>query len=112
MPVSSLEAALNWYQKVFQVEAPAITEAEEIMVEFDLGLCWLQLEQDPVRAGKAGIGFNLETADLVGQHERLMHAGVTVTDIEGVEGCMEYFEAVDPDDNRIGFIQPWEEQPA
>lgn len=101
---------MNWYRKVFQVDVPTVTEAEE-MVELDLGLCWLQLEQDPLRAGRAGISFNLETSDLVGQHERLTHAGVTVTDIELVEGCMEYFEAVDPDDNRIGFIRPREDQP-
>lgn len=104
IPVRDLEAATTWYQKVLQVGDPDLKPAEGI-AEFNLGLFWLQLEEAPERAGLHGVTVNVEILDLAEQHTRLESAGIRLTDIESVPGVVEYFEAVDADDNRLGFVK-------
>ncbi|MGD7001930.1 VOC family protein [Corynebacterium halotolerans] len=104
VPVRDLHSATIWYQKVLGVGDPEHHPAEGV-VEFSLGVCWLQLEESEERAGCHGITVNLEIADLRGEHGRLESAGIRLTDIESVPGVVEYFEAIDADDNRIGFVR-------
>lgn len=49
--------------------------------------------------------MNVEIPDLAEHHARLESAGVRLTDIESVPGVVEYFEAVNADDNRLGFVR-------
>lgn len=104
MPVRDLAAATTWYQKVLQVGEPDLKPTADI-AEFDLGSFWIQLEEAPERAGLQGITVNIEVPNLAEQHRRLESAGVRLTDIESVPGVVEYFEAVDADDNRLGFVK-------
>lgn len=102
--VSDLAASVNWYRKVFELDDPEASSGGGT-VEFNLGEFRLQLEQEPSRAGVSGVAVHVETTDLPVIHQRLIDTGIRVSDIEGFKNVMEYFEAVDADGNRIGFVE-------
>ena len=49
IPVSDLQAARRWYEKVLDVSEPDLEPVADI-VEYQVGACWLQLGLGPVAA--------------------------------------------------------------
>ena len=103
LPVRDIDAALAWYRQALELGEPDLVPMEGL-VEFDLGVIWLQLTTSPDTAGQDGIRLTFSVEDAAQEHERLADLGMTVTELERVEGAVEFFELVDPDGNRIGFV--------
>jgi len=76
----------------------------EGLVEFDLGPFWLQLALAPELAGHDGISVNISVDSASTERDRLAALGLDVTDVQRVEGVVEFFELTDLDGNKIGFV--------
>jgi catechol 2,3-dioxygenase-like lactoylglutathione lyase family enzyme len=103
VPVRDLDEAVGWYQRALELGEPDLVPIEGL-AEFDLGGFWLQLTVSPDTAGGEGIALTFSVKDAAREHGRLTDLGLTVTELERVEGTVEFFELVDPDGNRIGFV--------
>jgi len=103
IPVRDLDAATEWYRTVFELGETDLRPMEGL-VEFDLGAFWLQLALDPELAGQDGTSVTLSVDDVASERARFADAGLDVSDIERIEGVVEYFALTDPDGNRIGFV--------
>lgn len=103
IPVSDLVTATAWYRTAFSLNEPDLEPIEGI-VEFDLGLFWLQLVSAPDAAGGSGISVNISVADAASERDRLDAIGCAVTDLARVDGVVEFFTLTDPDGNEIGFV--------
>ncbi len=101
IPVSDLAQAVAWYQRAFELGEPDLAPMEGI-VEFNLEVFWLQLYTSNAPGGD-GLSANIGVRDATAQQRRLAGLGLKVSDVERVEGVVEYFALTDPDGNKIGF---------
>jgi catechol 2,3-dioxygenase-like lactoylglutathione lyase family enzyme len=103
IPVTDLDRAVGWYQKAFELGEPDLRPMDGL-VEFDLGPFWLQLTVSPESAGVAGVSVNLSVGDAAGERQRFAGLGLSVSELQHIEGVVDYFELTDPDGNRLGFV--------
>jgi len=103
IPVRDLVAATQWYRSALSLGEPDL-EPMEGLVEFDLGPFWLQLALAPELAGHDGISVNISVDSASTERDRLAALGLDVTDVQRVEGVVEFFELTDLDGNKIGFV--------
>lgn len=106
IPVSDLQAARRWYEKVLDVSEPDLEPVADI-VEYQVGACWLQLGLGPVAA--TGWVFRIGVSDLVGERDRLLAVGVDVDPIEEVEDVLAYCTFSDPDGNQLSLYSLMQE---
>jgi catechol 2,3-dioxygenase-like lactoylglutathione lyase family enzyme len=104
IPVRDLEKSVAWYSTALAKDGPDLRPMDDL-AEFDLGAFWLQLVAAASRAGVAGSSINIGVADAVAERERLHGLGFEVSPIERYEGVVLYFELIDPDGNRLGFVE-------
>ncbi len=74
------------------------------LAEFDLEAFWLQLAAAPGLAGQEGISVNISVADSGFERRSLSDKGLTVSELQRIEGVVEFFELTDLDSNKIGFV--------
>jgi catechol 2,3-dioxygenase-like lactoylglutathione lyase family enzyme len=103
IPVRDLERATAWYRAALVLGEPDLVPAEGL-VEFDLGSFWLQLSLAPERAGARGVSVNVSVEDASDERLRLAENGVSVSELQHIEGVVDYFELEDPDGNVLGFV--------
>jgi catechol 2,3-dioxygenase-like lactoylglutathione lyase family enzyme len=101
MPVRDLEVATDWYQRVFELDAPELRPADGV-IEFEVGSIWLQLGEAPEHvASETVIRFGVDNVGA--EHRRLRSLGISVGAVEHVENAVDYFEFRDPDRNILSF---------
>ncbi|MGX7201339.1 glyoxalase [Enterococcus plantarum] len=100
LPVSNLEEAASWYEKLLMSDEK-ISPVEGI-IEYQIGSVWLQLYEEKINVSENGLRFEVE--DLDTEFERLKTLGV-ITDevIEDVPGVLRYVDFSDPDGNKLSF---------
>ena len=103
IPVKDLTLAVAWYRAAFELGEPDLVPMDGL-IEFDLGPFWLQLAESPGRAGVEGVSVNLSVADASGERQRFLGLGLPVSELQHVEGVVDYFELTDLDGNTIGFV--------
>lgn len=102
LPVSDLERAVAWYQRVFALSAPDLVPADGV-VEFQLGTIWLQLGEEPTRRSGAEVVTRFGISDAAAERERLIAQGVEVGPLEHVPDAVDYFDFLDLDGNKLSF---------
>jgi predicted enzyme related to lactoylglutathione lyase len=103
IPVNDLTLAVAWYQRAFELGEPDLTPMDGL-VEFDLGPFWLQLAESPEAAGVEGVSVNLSVADASAERQRFADLGLSVSELQHIEGVVDYFELIDLDGNKLGFV--------
>jgi len=103
IPVKNLELAITWYQRAFDLGEPDLLPMPGL-VEFDLGSFWLQLAESPESAGVAGVSVNMSVTDAAAERQRFAELGLSVSDLQHIEGVVDYFELTDLDGNVLGFV--------
>src|SRR5919108_257163 len=97
IPVSDVETTRRWYERIFELE-PDVEPAEGIY-EYELSPgSWLQLFQGA--SGSSEHIFRLGVEDVDGERDRLLRLGVSVHEIERIEGVIAFCEFADPVGNR------------
>lgn len=102
LPVSDLDRAVAWYQRVFALSAPDLAPADGV-VEFQLGTIWLQLGVEPTVRSGAEVVTRFGVSDAAAERERLLVDGVEVGALEHVPDAVDYFDVLDPDGNQLSF---------
>lgn len=59
---------------------------------------------DPQLAGQEGASVNISVENALDEHARFAGLGFTVTDLQRYEGVVDFFELIDLDGNKIGFV--------
>jgi lactoylglutathione lyase len=98
LPVRDLREAQEWYAGVLGHEHEL--EPAEGLAEFEVHPgSWLQLmdEGRPV--------FRIGVSDIEAERERLLALGVEVSQIDGIEGVIRFFDFQDPDGNDLSLYQ-------
>ncbi|KNC20467.1 hypothetical protein AC792_00490 [Arthrobacter sp. RIT-PI-e] len=103
IPVRNLESAATWYTSAFELGAPAQIPLDGL-VEFDLGPFWLQLAVASQLAGQEGMSVNISVEDATKEHTRFTELGLSVSELQRIEGIVDFFELTDMDGNKIGFV--------
>lgn len=103
IPVRDLPRAITWYRFAFDLGEPDQLPVDGL-AEFDLGAFWLQLAVAPRLAGQEGISVNISVADARLERRNLSAKGLTVSELQRIEGVVEFFELTDLDSNKIGFV--------
>jgi len=103
IPVKDLPSAVAWYRAAFELGEPDVIPMEGL-AEFDLGPFWLQLAESPDTAGIDGMSLNLSVADATAERQRFAGLGLAVSELQHIEGVVDYFELTDPDGNTLGFV--------
>lgn len=102
VPVTDHVAALTWYQKLLGRE-PDVVPADGV-AEWQLAdRAWLQVTVDPDQAGSTTV--ILTVRDIEAQRAACGEANVTLGDVVEYPGVVRMVDAVDPDANRITFVQ-------
>lgn len=103
IPVRDLDRSIAWYQSAFE-----LGETDQVpmdgLAEFNLGAFWLQLALAPELAGSEGISVNISVKNASAEQQRFAGHGLIVSELQCVEGVVEFFELTDPDGNKIGFV--------
>jgi lactoylglutathione lyase len=102
LPVSDLQKAIDWYRRVFELDAPDLEPAEGV-VEFQVGPLWLQLGEEPTARSGAEVVTRFGVDDVRREHGRLEAMGVAVGPLEHVPGAVRYFDFTDPDGNVLSM---------
>jgi len=64
---------------------------------------WLQLIEDPDRAGKSALRIGVD--DLEAQIAELADAGITVSEPVVIADLVKVVDVADPDGNEVSFVQ-------
>ncbi|WP_430597962.1 VOC family protein [Enterococcus sp. AZ177] len=100
LPVSNLEEAASWYEKLLMSEEKLIPV--EGVIEYPIGSVWIQFFEEKINVSENVL--RLEVEDLDTEFERLKTLGVIVDEaIEDVPGIIRYVDFSDPDGNKLSF---------
>lgn len=99
-PVTDLERACAWYEKVFDLHGAAL-QAIEGIAQYLIGQTWLQLKVGRVTGCEHYIRFGVE--DLEGERQKQVAKGIDAGEIIQIPDAVAYFDLQDPDGNIIGF---------
>lgn len=102
VPVSDLDAAVNWYTRFFGRE-PDMRAGDEILWDVDEHAT-LFIEPGPSRAGSGRITFIVTGLDAL--LERLSEQGIGHEPIETYADGMQHVMIPDPDGNALAFAAP------
>ncbi len=107
VPVSDIDAAHTWYEKLFG--RPADNNPMPSLVEWHVTESgWVQVTED---AGRAGTGMLNFTVDDIDSHTGgLAERGLTPGDIQTVTKGVQLSPIADPDGNSITFIGSFREK--
>lgn len=101
IPVSDLEAACRWYEKV--LGKPHDIEPVPGVREFEIAGVWIQLDEGLATGGnwtlRIGVG------DLSAERRRLEKLGMKLGETRTVPGVISFFDFRDPDGNRLSCYQ-------
>ncbi|MDM4762812.1 hypothetical protein QT381_07310 [Galbitalea sp. SE-J8] len=100
--VADIARSQLWYEAVFELPPPDVEPVEGI-IEYRVGDVWLQLSEEPARRPAAGYELRFGIADVAAQHARLSALAVEVSPLVHVDGAVDFFDAMDPDGNVLGF---------
>lgn len=102
LPVRKLEQAARWYERCLQLKDP-IDPAPGIR-EYELSPdCWLQLSEGETTRSEHCL--LLGVADIAAERARLINLGIKVSEIQVVEGAVEFATFMDPDGNNLSLYQ-------
>ena len=103
--VSSLDASVQWYERLFGVRAEGHWPPEDpTYVHFSLGAAQFALGRyDPAPA--VGARFNFEVDDVDGWWARLRSDADIVEPLSDTAYGSRKFTIRDPDGNELGFVQ-------
>ncbi|MFT4124351.1 MAG: VOC family protein [Microbacteriaceae bacterium] len=102
IPVTDLGRSQLWYEAVFELPMPE-TQPVAGIVEYRVGEVWLQLAEEQRRRPGEGFELRFGIPDVAAQHARLQSMAVEVSPLMHVEGSVDFFDAMDPDGNVLGF---------
>jgi catechol 2,3-dioxygenase-like lactoylglutathione lyase family enzyme len=102
VPVSDLDAGIDWYIRFFGRE-PDLRAGEEILWDVDEHAT-LFIEPDAARAGAGRITFVVAGLDAL--LERLAAQGIGHEPIETYSDGMRHVMIPDPDGNALAFAEP------
>ena len=102
VPVSSFEAAVEWYGQLFGRSCDVVVHESEVMWRL-AEAAWLYLVEDRERAGHTLV--TLCVADLDQALDELMSRGVECGAVESVGEAGRKATMVDGDGNSISFIE-------
>jgi catechol 2,3-dioxygenase-like lactoylglutathione lyase family enzyme len=102
VPVSDLDAGIDWYTRFFG-RPPDSRVGEEILWEVDEH-AWLFIEPNPAQAGAGRI--TLAVAGLDALLERIAAQGIEHEPIETYSNGVRHANVPDPDGNVIAFAEP------
>ncbi len=107
VPVNDQNIGVEWYKTVLGQEADVIPM--ETVAEWQLaGNAWLQVTVDPDRAGNASVIIGVN--DLETQCKVLSEAGVAHGEIVEYPEIIKMVEVMDPDGNKVAFVQDISDQ--
>ncbi|SFQ20937.1 hypothetical protein SAMN05421810_105180 [Amycolatopsis arida] len=101
VPVADITTAREWYERLFG-RAPDNRPMESLAEWRLTGSGWLQVWQDPDRAGNGLV--NLAVTDLAAHRDELAARDLTAGEIQQVNKGVEVSALTDPDGNRITLI--------
>jgi catechol 2,3-dioxygenase-like lactoylglutathione lyase family enzyme len=101
VPVSDLEAGIDWYTRFFG-RPPDFRAGEEMLWEID-ERAWLFIEPNAADAGAGRI--TLAVTGLEALLERLVAAGIEHEPIETYSNGVRHVKIPDPDGNAIAFAE-------
>ncbi|UDL03435.1 VOC family protein [Marinobacter sp. CA1] len=102
IPVKNFEESLNWYKKLFGRD-PDVVPMEGIAEWQVVESAWIQVSIDPENAGSTTVVLGVN--DVEAQCKTCSEANVPVGDVVEYPGVIKMAEAVDPDGNKISFVQ-------
>ena len=102
LPVKDQDAAVLWYKNLLGRDAdivPVEGVAEWQLAEY----AWVQVTTDPERAGSGTVIIGVN--DIESQRKFLEEANVPLGEIIEYPGIIKMIEVVDPEGNKIAFVQ-------
>jgi catechol 2,3-dioxygenase-like lactoylglutathione lyase family enzyme len=102
VPVTDLDASIDWYVRFFGRPADARV-GDEVLWEIDAH-AWLFIEPNPARAGAGRITLAVTGLDEL--LERLAGEGIGHEPIETYANGVRHVNVPDPDGNTIAFAEP------
>ena len=102
VPVSDLEAGIDWYTRFFG-RPPDARAGDEVLWEIDEH-AWLFIEPNAAHAGAARI--TLAVAGLDELLERLAAEQIDFESIETYSNGVRHVNVPDPDGNMVAFAEP------
>lgn len=102
IPVKNFEESLRWYKKLFGRD-PDVVPMEGIAEWQIVESAWIQVSIDPENAGSTTVVLGVN--DVEAQCKTCSEACVPVGDVVEYPGVIKMAEAVDPDGNKISFVQ-------
>ncbi len=101
VPVSDVDAGIDWYTRFFGRE-PDMRVGEEILWDVDEHAT-LFIEPDPARAGSGRITFAVTGLDAL--LERLAEQGIGHEPVETYSNGVRHVKVPDPDGNALAFAE-------
>jgi catechol 2,3-dioxygenase-like lactoylglutathione lyase family enzyme len=102
VPVSDLDASIDWYTRFFG-KPPDFRAGDEVLWEID-ERAWLFIEPNAAQAGSGRI--TLAASGLNALLERLATQGIEHEAIETYSNGVRHVKVPDPDGNAIAFAEP------
>ncbi|MBC3832319.1 VOC family protein [Undibacterium amnicola] len=102
VPVKDFEASFSWYQTFFGRE-PDVVPMEGIAEWQFAENAWVQVSVDPDRAGSTSVALCVK--DVEAQRTALTSLHLAVGEIVEYPDIIKMVEIVDPDGNKISFVQ-------
>lgn len=102
VPVNDQDTAVAWYKTLLGRDAdivPADGVAEWQLAEN----AWLQVTTDPERAGNTTVIIGVN--DIEVQRSACAKSGVPLGEVVEYPGIIKMAETVDPDGNKVAFVQ-------
>lgn len=102
VPVTNQVTAVTWYKKLLGRDADVVPV--DGVAEWQLAeKAWLQVTTDPVRAGSTTV--IVVVSDIDAQRNACAKANVSLGEVVEYPDIVKTFDAVDPDGNKITFVQ-------
>lgn len=102
VPVKDFEIALEWYSKLFARD-PDVVPIEGIAEWQLVENAWIQVSIDPERAGNTTVVISVDDVEL--QCKFCLDANFSVAEIVEYPEIIKMTEIIDPDGNKISFVQ-------
>ena len=101
-PVTDLEVATRWYEKL--LGRPADQRPMDTLADWRLTPTgWLQVFVDPARAGSTAVNLAVDSVDAA--DSELRARGLTPEEPIGADGGVRLLPVVDPDGNTVTLIE-------
>ena len=95
-------AARAWYSRVIGRE-PDIEPIDRVGEWQIAATAWLQLAEDPVRAGKSAVRLGVD--DVAAQIAELNALGIATGELVEIADMVKVIDIADPDGNEVSFVE-------